>query len=139
MDLINDFIRETFGGKESTPDQLKKDYHNLLDQIKREIAEKDERIRRLLTACQTWEEKARLAEEALEVACEEVENESNIGQCPNLHHDTGWMECTITNKGWTENCTGDQGVCWKKYFLQRGQENVDREKNNQEVKDGTGN
>jgi hypothetical protein len=108
----------------SRSDTLSREYNKLLGQIKREIAEKDERIRRLLSACQTWEEKEQLAREALEVACGEIE--ALIG------HDCPLSEITDNVP---EDCDNDHGVCLQNYFMQKAQERIDARKNNEQVRE----
>jgi hypothetical protein len=135
-DTLTEFIQETFGGKRSTLDQLD-DEIKVIDGLTKTV----ERINgglddisqstiRLINKKAALEDKVKLYEEALEVACEEVEGEDNIGVCPDFNHDVNWPECTM------EDSPHDKGVCWKKYFLQRAQENIDREKNNRATKGG---
>lgn len=89
------------------------DYHKFVDQIKREITRRDERIRRLLIACHTWEEKSWLTEEALKVACEEMEAIAD-----------GCVYFDITGNGeMLQECDNNCEVCLKAYFLRQGQAN----------------
>jgi len=144
-DTLNDFIKETFSGKKPLIDQLN-DEIKTIDGLTRTV----ERINKGLTehldmeskVLLKWIDKCSVLEgkllqkdaeiallnEALEVACEEVENEDNRGVCPDFNHDINWPECIM------KDSPHDKGVCWKKYFLLCGQENIDREKNNKEVK-----
>jgi len=119
MDLLNDFIKETFGGKSICE----------LAQIEQKLQDVKELLK-WIDKCSVLEGKLlqkdaeiALINEALEVACEEIEH------CPDFIHEVHWGECTA------ELCEGDDTKCWIRYCLQRGQENIDREKNNKAVHD----
>ncbi len=70
-----------------------------------------------------------LLREALEVACEETEvlARKNCGDAPCCYFDYP-MFCL-------DNHCNDCGVCLQNYFIQKAQENLDREKNNQQVRE----
>jgi predicted DNA-binding protein len=65
----------------------------------------------------------KLLREALEVACEEIEDYSQA-KCP-----TGFITWEIP-----ADCDNDCGVCLKNYFMQKAQERIDMRRNNEEVK-----
>ena len=70
-----------------------------------------------------------LLREALEVACEETEvlARKNCGDAPCCYFDYP-MFCL-------DNHCNDCGVCLQNYFIQKAQENLDRERNNEQVHD----
>ena len=134
-DLLNDFILETFGGKKSTLDQLNdeiKTIDNLtktVERINKGLTEhfdmEGKTLRKWIDKCAALEDKVKLYDQALMVACEETEN---------LLKDRGVKACVIC---WftepTRDCDEDCGSCLKAYFLKRGQDNIDMENNNQEA------
>jgi hypothetical protein len=82
-----------------------------------------EKIERLEREVDGLIAKVKLYEEALEVACEEVESvlgDKGKKPCHKYDIDPG--------EGNYEYCDRDCGICLKTYFLKRGQENIDREK-----------
>ncbi len=85
-------------------------------------------IDRLIRACQTWEEKERLARDALAVACVEIERI--------LLKYTGGEGCPICY--FTEpinDCNDDCPVCLAQYFLGRVKAEREAEENNRIVRD----
>jgi len=132
MDLLNDFIKQNFSGKSICE----------LAQIEQKLQDVKELLK-WIDKCSVLEGKLlqkdaeiALINEALEVACEEIEHmhlhskEGYYWPCPHFVHEINWPDCD------KEYCRKKIDTCWKTYFLKRGQENIDREKNNKEVKDG---
>lgn len=129
-DLLNDFIKETFGGKRSTLDQLNdeiKTIDNLTKTIERINGKLTERfdmeskaLRRWIDKCAALKEKVKLYEQALMVACEEVEHLQRGYIHPCAYYDDMPQDSSV--------CNLDCGECLKAYFLKRGQENIDMEK-----------
>jgi hypothetical protein len=102
----------------------------LIAEIKQEIAEKDERIRRLLSSVQTWEEKAHLAGDALAIACVEM---AHMIQKRHKEPDCSlsvFEHITSANK-----CDYDCPVCLADYFLDRAKADREAEENNKAVRD----
>lgn len=82
---------------------------------------------RLIRALKAKDEKIALVTEALEVACGEVE-----ALYKKLAHLTCPL-CWLTDP--PMNCNKDCSVCLQNYFMQKAQENIDRERNNEQVHD----
>ncbi len=123
MDILNDFIKQNFGGKSICE----------LAQIEQKLQDVKELLK-WIDKCSVLEGKLlkkdgeiALYEEALEVACGEVEYYTEIRFLYSCE------AFGFENKRY--NCDNNCGVCLKTYFLKRGQENIDREKNNQAVHD----
>ena len=121
MDLLNDFIKQNFGGKSICE----------LAQIEQKLQDTKELLK-WIDKCSVLEgrllkkdKEIALLKEALSVACEETEN---------LLKDRGVKACVIC--WFTEparDCDEDCGECLKAYFLKRAQDNIDMEENNKEV------
>jgi hypothetical protein len=84
-------------------------------------------VDRLIRACATWEDKERLAREALAIACQEFEYKLKNG-C-----DGACVICYFTEP--VRDCDNDCPVCLAEYFL--GRAKVDREavENNRVVRE----
>jgi hypothetical protein len=97
--------------------------YNALDNLSKPV-ENDwtEKIERLERKVDGFIAKIKLYEEALEVACDEVEKILDGA-------DYSCSLCFIDEDSMPiGDCDNDCGVCLKTYFLKRGQENIDREK-----------
>jgi hypothetical protein len=92
---------------------------NLSKPVENDWTEKIERLERKVDG---FIAKIKLYEEALEVACDEVEQISGayFWYCP-----LDFIDPDAMPRG---DCDYDHGVCLKTYFLKRGQENIDMEK-----------
>ena len=128
MDLFNDFIKETFGGKRSTLDQLNDEIKTIdgltktIERINKKLTRRFNMesiaLRKWIDKCAALEDKIKLYDQALMVACEEVEplTIDDKVTCPLDYFTTPPSDCD-------EDC----GSCLKAYFLKRGQDNIDME------------
>lgn len=142
MDTLNKFILETFGGQ--TPQELNgissvlKDARGALESLSDQIDLLKGDIVRLrkenevLRSGRDWQrDKAKLNEEALAIACQElatiVEDKITKGSCPICH---------FTDQ--PRDCEEDCPVCLANYLLGRAKDDREAVENNKEVRNGKG-
>ncbi len=121
MDLLNDFIKQNFGGKSICE----------LAQIEQKLQDVKELLK-WIDKCSVLEGKLlqkdkenALLKEAFDIACEEIE--------PLLNSYKACVICYFTEP--VRDCDNDCGVCLREYFMKRAQDNIDMEENNKVVRE----
>ena len=116
--------------------------------MQKTVAEIRKTVDKLLTSCQAWEQKARLNERALEVACEDFEayceacedSEAHYEACEDFEDSLptcNTCPMRFLDEETAAHCQDDNNcdTCLKQHFLKRGRADIDCIENNKIVKE----